>query len=399
MHSREIVLFPLALLGLMAAGAQADEFDTLQFRAGATVQHDSNVFRLSDSANAQAVIATPSRSDTAAITTVGVLLNKPYSLQRFELDVHVDDYRYRNFSSLDFTAVNYAAAWRWSLTPALHGNLTAQRREFVDNSADVQNLGQLNRRTERANLFDAEYEIDGGFRVLGGVFDRATTNSQPFTFEGDTSVQGAEAGLRYVFPSATSLAYRFKKGRGDYPDRLASAVFPSSFKDREHELRLDWPYSGKTTLQARLSHFDRAHENLSARDFSGVTGQLHATWVATGKTRVTLGLGRELGSYQTGTASYYQGYQFFIAPTWKPSEKTAVRLRYEHGVRDFKGPLPGFAATGRRDKIHLGSLALEWAPIRALKLTLSLQRDKRTSNEPGFDYQSNAVSLGAQVDF
>jgi exopolysaccharide biosynthesis operon protein EpsL len=399
MHSREFFVFPLALLGLISTSVQADELDTLQFRAGETVQHDSNVFRLSDSASPQAVIGTPTRSDTAAITTVGVLLNKPYSLQRFELDVHADYFRYRRFSNLNFTALNYAAAWRWSLTPALHGNLTAQQREFVDNSADVQNLGQLNRRTERANLFDAEYEVAGGLRLLGGFFDRTTTNSQPFTFEGDSSVQGAEAGLRYVFPSGTSMAYRFKKGSGDYPDRPASSFFATRFKDREHELRLDWPVTGKTMIQARLSNFDRAHQDLAARDFSGMTGQLNATWAATGKTTVTLGLGRELGSYQTGTASYYQGSQFFVEPTWKPTAKTAVRLRYEHGVRDYKGPLPGFPATNRQDRVSLGTLAFDWQPTRAVTLTLSLQRDKRKSTEPGFDYKNNSVSLGAQISF
>ncbi len=399
MNSRELMMVPLAVLGFISLSAQADELDTLQFKAGISAQHDSNVFRLSDTANAQSVIGTPSRSDTAAITTVGVLLNKPYSLQRFELDIHADDYRYQRFSSLNFTALSYVAAWRWSLTPALHGNLTTNQREFVDNSSDLQNRGEVNRRTERASLFDAEYEVDGAFRVLGGFFDNTLRNSQPLTFDGDSSVKGAEVGVRYVFPSSASLAYRFKKGSGDYPDRVASSFFASSFKDTEHEVRLDWPITGKTALQARVSHFNRAHEDLAARDFSGMTGELNATWEATGKTRVTFGLSRELGSYQTGDASYYQGYQFFIAPTWKPTEKTAVRLRYDHGVRDYKGPLPGFAATNRQDTLDLASLAFEWQLIRAVKMTVSVQQDKRKSTEAGLDYKNNGVNLGVEASF
>ena len=396
MYSRELVLLPLALIGLISPPVQADELDTLQFRAAETVQYDSNVFRLSDTAKAQAANGSPTHSD---ITTLGVLLNKPYSLQRFELDIHADNYRYRNFSNLDFTALNYAAAWRWSFTPALHGNLTADRREFVDNSADAQNIDRINRRIDRSNVLDAEYEIDGVWRVLGGVFDRSTTFSQPFTFEGDSTVKGAEAGLRYVFPSATSLAYRYRTGSGDYPDRVTSPVFASKFKDREHEVRLDWQATGKTNIQARISHFNRAHEDLSARDFSGMLGQLYATWAATGKTSVALGFGRELGSYQTNNYSYYQGYQVFVAPTWKPTEKTAVRLRYEHGVRDFKNPLPGFVAINRQDITNLSSLAFEWQALRAVKLILSVQSDKRKSSEPGFDYNSHGVNVSAQASF
>lgn len=398
-HSREIVVFSLILLGLLLRHAKADELDTLQFKAGETLRYDSNVFRLSDSVNAQSVIGNASRSDTIAITTVGVKVDKPYGLQRFEFDINADHYNYKNFSNLDFTAVNYAAAWRWSLTPALHGNFTTDRQEFVDNTADVQNLGQLNRRTDRYTLFDAEYEIDGAWRAVGGLFERNSNNSQPFTFEGDSRVRGAEAGVRYVFPSDTSLAYRFKNGRGEYPDRVISSFFASRFKDREHEFRLDWPITAKTTIQSKLSHFDRAHEGLSARDFSGVIGQLNATWIATGKTRVTAGITRELGSYQTLNTSYYQGYRLFIAPTWKPTEKTAIQLRYERGVRNYKGPLPGFFASNRRDTTNLGVLAFEWQPLRAIKVTASLIRDQRNSNEPGLDYKSNGVGLAVLASF
>lgn len=399
MQCRQLVLFPLACLGLVSPALRADELDTLQLRAGARLQYESNVFRLSETANTQALIGEPTRSDTAAITTVGVLLNKPYSLQRFELEVHADNYRYRRFSSLNFTALNYAAAWRWSLTPALHGNLTAERREFIDTSADVQNLGQVNRRTERVNLFDAEYELGSAVRLVGGFFDRTLKNSSPFTLEGDSSVQGAEAGLRYVFPSGSSLAYRFKRGSGDYPGRVPSAFSAASFREREHEVRLDWPVTGKTAIQARLSHVDRAHDDLAARDFSGITGQVQATWAATGKTQVVVGLDRELSSYQATSASYYTGYRLFVAPSWKPTEKTAVRLRYDHGVRDYKGALPGFAATGRRDTTNQGSVALEWQALRSVKVTLALQTERRKSNEAGADYKNRGASVGVQVSF
>jgi outer membrane receptor protein involved in Fe transport len=112
-----------------------------------------------------------------------------------------------------------------------------------------------------------------------------------------------------------------------------------------------------------------------------------------------LGLSRELGSYQTGDASYYQGYQFFIAPTWKPTEKTAVRLRYDHGMRDYKGPLPGFVATNRQDTLDLASLAFEWQVIRAVKVTVSVQQDRRKSTETGLDYKNNGVNLGLEASF
>jgi exopolysaccharide biosynthesis operon protein EpsL len=395
----QLLPVPLLLLALLPPAAQADDLDTLQFKAGQSVMHDSNVFRLSDSANAQAVIGTPDRDDTVAVTTAGFKINKPWGLQRFEFDANIEDHRYSRFSYLDFTAVNYAAAWRWSFTPALHGNLTTDRREFVDTYADVQGTGQINRRTNRSTLFDAEYELDGAWRLVGGLFERTSSNSQPNTFEADSKVRGGEAGVRYVYPSGTSMAYRFRDGKGEYPGRVLSPVSAGNFTDREHEFRFDWAPTAKTTLRAKVAHFDRNHDGLGARDFSGVTGQLDAAWAITPKTSLAGGVVRELGSYQTTTSSYYEGWRFFVAPTWKATEKTAVRLRYDHGSRDFKGPLPGFAASGRRDTTNLLSLAVEWQAMRALKLSATVQSDRRKSNEPGFDYKSNTFGVAADASF
>ena len=392
MLSRKLLVLSLALAGVVTLNVHADELDTLQFRVGQTWQYDSNVFRLSD--NAAEV-----PSDHFGVTTVGAKIDKSYGLQRFEIDVNANRYNYKNFSALDFTAVNYAAAWRWSLTPSLYGNLTTDRQEYTDNSANFQNPGQLNRRTDRLSLLDAEYAIDGPWRVLGGVFERSSSNSQPFTFEGDSKVRGVEAGVRYVFASNSSFAYRLKQGRGEYPNRVLSSTFASEFKDREHEFKLVWPITGKTTIQSRVSYFDRTHDGLEARDFSGFVGQLEATWLPTGKTTVNGGVVRDLGDYQTNDISYYQGNQFFIAPTWKPTEKTAVKFRYDHGVRNYKGALPGFAAINRRDTTDLTALSFEWEVIRAVKVTTSVFSDRRKSNIIGADYKSHGINLSVLANF
>ena len=375
------------MLAITSVGAQADELDTFQFRVGENIMHQSNVFYLSDSANPQ--------GDTVAVTNAGLKIKKAFGLQEIEVDVGAENYRYSRFSRLNFTAMNYASTFRWSITPAFHGNVIANRREYIDNSADVQNTGQVNRRTERFNAVDAEYELGAAWRLVGGLFERRLSNSQPFTFEGNSKVQGAEAGVRYVYASGTSLAYRFRQGKGDFLDR---PQFANQFKDREHEFKLGISPTGKTTVQARLSRFERRHDGLAARDFSGLTGQVDATWAVTGKTTIAGGVAHELGSYQDQTASYYEGNRFFISPTWKPTEKTAVRLRYDHGKRKFKGSLtvPGI---DRTDTTALSSIALEWQALRALKLAAMAQQQNRRSSAPGFDYKNTTVGVSAVFSF
>lgn len=389
-----------ASLLLAAAGtAMAQEPDTLQFRAAQSFQYDSNIFRLSDQANTQAVLGRSERSDMVSTTTVGFRLNKPVGLQRFEAGANLELNKYSRFSNLDFNAVSYAAAWRWSLTPSFHGNLTTDRREFADNAADVQNQGQVNRRTDKSTVLDAEYEIDGVWRVLGGVFQRDSKSSQPFVFQGDSKLKGSEVGFRYQFPYATSLAYRFKNSTGEYSNSFFPGIAGSDFKDREHELRGEWRPGGRTTLNGRIAHFDRKHDTLPLRDFSGVIGQVDWNYEFTGKTSAAAGVVRELGSYQTSTASYYEGTRIFVAPRWNATEKIALLARYDFGVRDYKGPLPGFAGTDRQDRLHLASFSAEYQALRELKLRAWIQQDRRRSNEAGADYKSNAVGVSAEATF
>lgn len=390
---------PLGLVATAPAAVLADELDTLQFRVGHSVQTDSNVFRLSDSADAQALIGRADRSDTINITTLGFKLDKSYSLQRFEVDVFADRYDYKNFSSLNFTSMNYAAAWRWAFTPRLRGNITADRREYVDNAADQQNLGRVNRRTDRTQLADAEYEVGGAWRLLGGVFMRSTDNSFGDTFESDQEINGTEVGVGYVSSSNNSVAYRFRNGDGEYPGRVQSAQFATDFRDREHEVRAVWAPTGKTTVRARMSHLERTNEGLGARDFSGFKGQVDATLNATAKTALVAGYIRELENYQNTSASYYEGNRFFVAPVWKATEKISVRARYDRGWRDFRGALPGFAASNRKDTLSLASLSVDYQVLRALKLRAYVQRDRRDSNTAGADYRSNSVGLSALASF
>ncbi len=52
--------------------------------------------------------------------------------------------------------------------------------------------------------------------------------------------------MRYVYPSGTSMAYRFQEdGEGEYPGRFLSPESAGNFTDREHEFRFDWAPSAR----------------------------------------------------------------------------------------------------------------------------------------------------------
>ncbi len=366
--------------------------DTLEFRVGQSVEHDSNVFRLPSSATRQ--------SDTYGVTTLGLKIDKRYGLQRFELDMSAQDYRYQHNTVLDFTAFNYAAAWRWSLTPRFVGNVTADRSEFIDNSTLVQSTGVVNHRTEEAKRVDGEYEVGSAVRLLGGVFDRSVNNSAAGSAVADSTVTGGEAGAKYVFLTGNAVAYRYRKGNGEYTGLPASTLPSRNFSDVEHEFSLELTPSASTRVQARVSHLERTRDDAAVHEFSGVVGRINANWVITGKTRLDVGVVREMSSYQPNAVipSYYEGDRFYISPVWKPTEKTAVRLRLDQGVRHYKGTLePGY--DGRRDSLSQSGVSFEWEPRRSIKLVATMAYDKRSSNIQNLDYKANLLGLSALVKF
>lgn len=392
----------LLLSMLFARTACADADDTFNIVAGVSSMYDSNLFRLPPGADPEIFVGESTKSDVNTLTSIALRINKPYSLQRFELEATVVDSRYHTFSYLDYTAYNYAAAWRWKLTPRFHGNLTANRLESPNSFNDYSGYRIKNLRTAVNERFDGVFEVDGVWRLIGGVEQSTQTNSEIFIQEGDNRVNSANAGLRYDFPSGSLLSYRFKFGRGEYtkrPNPIPVVLLDNAFDDREGEIRFKWGLTGKTTLDARVAHFQRTSANYSARSYGGNVGHLKLDWEVSGKTRLAAAMEQELTSYQQISSSYISTQRYSLTPYWQIDAKTALRVRYAFARSEYLGAIATTPLNGRIDDLHTGMIALDWQPLRAVSLSASLQNDRRDSNQPAFDYKSSMFSITAQLNF
>ncbi len=387
---------------LVATHARADADDAINLTAGVNVQHHSNLFLLPSGVDPQAVLGTSTKSDLISTASVGLKLNKPYSLQRFELEATVVDNRYRTFSYLDFTALNYAAAWRWKLTPSLYGNLTATRTESLNSFSDYRRYDNQNLRVDENQRFDGIYEIDGNWRIVGGLARITRTNSEVFVQEGDNRINAVNAGIRYDFRSGSSLSYMAKTGRGEYmnrPQPIPVLLLDNRFDERENALHLLWKITGKANIDARAAYLERISADFSARDYSGNVGNLKLNWEISANTFLAAGWARELSSYQSISSSYTSTDRFTLAPYWRISEKTGLRLRYDHAQLEYRGAIAPTPQNGRVDTLRTGMVALEWQALRSVAVTTSLQSDRRTSNLPGNDYSTTITNISAQVSF
>ena len=316
-YSRRWLGIPaLVCLSLFAHYAVADAGDTFNVTAGTTFLYDSNVFRLSDIADPFFFTGKNTRADHIITTTAALSVNKLYSMQRFEVNGSLVDNRYHNFDYLNFLGKNGTGTWHWYLTPYFYGRLTGNHREALQNFADItgfQNSTTKNLRTDNNARFDAVLELDGVWRLIGGLAYDVRTNSRLLNQDFDNRVASVEGGVRYAFPSGSSLTYKVRAGDGEFFKReqpLPQQLFDTHFTEIEHELRLIWLVTGKASIDTRVGHYARDHAHFPQRNFDGFVGNVNVNWAITGKTRMLLGWARDLANMQIAPGSF-QGSPFF----------------------------------------------------------------------------------------
>lgn len=391
--------------------ANADEKDVFNVSAGASITFDDNLFRLPDSASASEVLGKSQRSDRIFTTNAGIKIDKPYSLQRFQVEANAVDNRFDNYSYLDYTAFNYRAAWLWQLTPNIKGTLSADQQQVLNSFAEFRGTNnELNRtrsiQTNENRIFDVDALIGGGWHLLGGITELHSRNSITFNAVGDFVQTGANVGIKYVAPSENSIALVQRAFNGNYQGRALDAVnqLDTGFKHRETELQVNWRLTGKSLIDAKIGYLDREHDNFGSRDYDGMTGKLAYNWQPTGKLGITTSLARNIYSFQQSINSYYVADTFAIAPVWEVTEKTNISMRYDYSQRDYRGAVQPIAEH-RKDYVQSLMLAAEWKPLRTVTVTGALRREMRNSsfNDPSafgdLQYDANSATISAQLLF
>lgn len=380
--------------------ATADQDDTFNLVGGLTARYESNLFRLSDSANLDNVPNRPSKSDWLYSASAGVRIDKPYAQQRFQFDLTGTENRFSNNSFLNYNGVDYKAAWLWHLTPRISGILLANQEQRLVNFVDFQEAALDNIQTNQVRLFNADADIGAGVHLIGGVMEVRSRNSQTFDALGDYVQRGGEAGVKYVSRADSSISLVQRRLNGEYRDRILDPVaqLDTGFIHQETEAQLDWKLSAKSTVLGKLGYLDREHDNFKQRDYSGTFGRLEYRWATTAKLQWNTAIARNLVSFQEAANSYYIAESFSIGPIWKISPKTSLRGRFDYSERDFRGAIEPTSPL-RKDTIQSFALIGDWQATRNILISGVLQHDKRNSNFEQFDFDATAVGLSANMQF
>jgi exopolysaccharide biosynthesis operon protein EpsL len=397
MNTYSLRLIPLAVLLCGSASLWAQTEDPLTLSAGYAIQTDSNLFRLPANANTLALIGTSDASEQIGIATLGINFKTRQSLQQFELRASVSDYQYQHFNYLSYTAANFDGAWRWSITPRWHGGITASRKETLNNFSDYQGFNQRNLRLDTASSLYTEYEIDGPWRLVGGLYSNRESNQSVQVSGSDFNNTSADVGVSYAFASGSSIALRTRTNQGDYLNKTvpSAGLYDNAYSQTDQDLRLHW-VTGNTTADANLTYVARSHPNYPQRDYSGFNTGAAVNLQLSGKTSLTAAYQHQLGSYQTASSNYSQTDSVSLGPVWQISPKVVMRLQYRVDQVDYLGTPAAAVLTARRDTNRETTLSVNWQPYQKLNLGATFATLARSSNQAGLDFDSTQLGLNAQ---
>jgi exopolysaccharide biosynthesis operon protein EpsL len=394
----------IMFLACLASGSShADSDDAINFAVGANLRHEDNLFRLPSGSPPPNPGSGNSASKSDLLSTVyaGIRVDKAYGLQRFQLDVTATQYRYRDNDYLNFSAVDYRGAWLWSVSPRLTGTVSADKTSELTSYANLENTTIRNKRTIENQRVTADWLVDGGWHMVGGVWhQRSVGKNSATTATGDFDQDTAEAGVRYVAANNNSIAAVHRESRGDYLGRSLDTanVLDTGYKQSENELRGLMQVTGNSFLDARLGWVDRNHDNFSQRDFSGAVGALSYRWTPTGKLRFTLLAGRDLVAYQESADSYYVSNYAGMMPEWLLTDKTTIRLKLDVAQNTYHGAVVPVTSM-RDDTVRTAQLGVNWRPARTINVDGYLTHEQRSSNQTGLDYRANVASVTAALLF
>ena len=382
-----------------ASSAYADSDDTINFLIGADYSHYDNLFQLPDGQNP---ISGTGRSDNVLVTNFGIKINKKYALQAFKFDyTHVDN-KYDNAEFLNFNSNNYKAAWLWSLTPSLKGNLSSERKVDLipfldrDRNSNVKNI-----RTVEMQMFNFDWSPHNVWHLLGGYTKLTSLNSQTFQQETSFKFDAAEAGVMYSFPTDDYITLKLRKRNGENQEINFANQVGKDFSENEVELSGLCTLSGKSKVKANFGRNVHADDAYTLRDFSGYYGGLNYSWDANSKLNISVDLTRKLASYQDNTSSYTENDTLSVRPTWAITSKISFAGYASASKRKFlgDGPLTGPSTYTRVDDGTAYGVEAIWVPRNTMRFGVNLRHDERSSNFVDRDFSSNTVGVNGQLTF
>lgn len=413
---------PIALAGTLAAGAgNADAqvlidesllwdqrlYETealrdldrpLQLRVYGGMRYDSNLFRLSDEADAQSVIDSSDRSDYVYQVGAGGRYELRKGRQKVVVEGAVEHSWYQNFDNLDNTSNLARAQWAWQAGNDWSGTLGFGHRRYLESFINIQqNVRDM---VDRDRAYgSARYRPLSWLRFTADLDWTQSDHSAPTQDVLDYRSVGTAFTTDLVSASDNSVGLKVATAESTYPNSsfATGALVDNSYRDNEYSVVAVWHVTAASQLKGRLGHTERRFDQDSSRDFSGPTWRLGYEWEPSGKTALELAIWRELTGFEDLSGNYMRTTGVGLFPAWSVTPKIVLQAKAAYQTRDYIGDVGGIGQ--RKDRERVFQVATVWTPLRMTKLVLALETGDRNSNQALVDYDYSSVALSVMRTF
>jgi exopolysaccharide biosynthesis operon protein EpsL len=391
--------WPLAALLAAPLPAAALFNDRVEVFAAENVTYDSNVFRLSKDVDPTAAVGHDSRSDTISTTSLGANLDVPWSLQRFQASYTWFANRYHNFKELDFDGHLARAAWLWSVTPHLTGDVgytdSLTLANFANRLAVSRNRDILHTKQGFAN---AVWFPVASWRIHGGVAEVDQRHDDPTESFADIQSTTGVAGVSYVTPADDRLGVEVREERGRSPhEEFREGPLDIGYRQTSAGVVAHWVATGHSLIDARTDWVKRDYDRPAFPDFSGPIFRVAHTWTPTGKLTILSSIYRDIGpiaDVQSGSLVLIKGVA--VKPSWAATEKITIAGDAEYNVWDYKQDVVQGSYTHR---VRTFGATVSYRPTTKILLQGGYTHEMRTSTVPLADYKDDVASISARISF
>lgn len=362
---------------------------------------DSNPFRLTDTADTEALLGNEHRGDAVMRYGIGAgHVARVVGRQGVRLAARGEYYDYLRYNTLDHFAYGLRGEWLWALGNDLSGVAGYTREDGLADPAEVQRPIKDEITADR--LFaNGEYRLGPLVRLRGGVAEeRAKREGDRRTLVTNGTTVFAGIGLVTPLDNAIGLDARRSEGASP-PSELLDPT--GQFADNrfiEHELALVGIYNLGTqlTVAGRLGHTKREYTAVQVEEFDGNTGRVTIGWRPSRKVGLELAIYREPRGVLESDATHVdvRGTRFGVS--WAPVYKLVFRAQFVNDRRHAQASLDP-SILPRDDSVRLWRFAAGWEPRRHITVGTGVSFGERTSNTLGRDFDYLQVMANLRYDW
>ncbi|MCW5624178.1 MAG: hypothetical protein KIT73_05620 [Burkholderiales bacterium] len=305
------IRFVVPLLLAAPVAAHALQGDRIRPYVGGVYNYYSNLFYLDDSLQNSQVsfLKDGQRHDMSYGLRAGVDADIPWSRQNFVIRTQITDTKYVTYDQLDYLGYNARGTWNWAIGDKWDGDLGASFVQSLGTFTDFQGTGGRTKNVRKQEEFygSAMYRLTYDLKLRAAVRNVKLKNEAANFQQFDRDDMIYEVGPRYYSKGGENfLGLTLRMTDGKFPNRqvLPGSMLDNGYKEYSMLGVVDYRYSGETSLRGELGWTERRNDQLSQRDFDGVTGRLNVTYSPSGVVGVFASVFREIGAFQDVTTNH-----------------------------------------------------------------------------------------------